>query len=109
MNNSELKNCPCCYSNNIAERFTSVCCRECGLSIDEGYSIEESRKLWNTRPAMSTWIEGEVPTVGELMEVLNDRTTWHPKSGIVFRDDVSLTSMAEAIHELFQRKLTGKV
>lgn len=53
---------------------------------------------WNTR-AMSTWLEGEVPTVEEIEKVLDETIeSCCPK----FKG-------AKAIHELLTRKLTGKV
>jgi hypothetical protein len=53
---------------------------------------------------MSTWLEGEVPTVGEIEEVLlnSPRNKWNDKTQ-------SFDTQAKAIHELFKRKLTGKV
>lgn len=44
--------------------------------------------------SMSTWLEGEVPTVREIRMVL---------------DQATYRNQAEAIHALITRKLTGKV
>lgn len=61
---------------------------------------ELSRKVRNdTIDAMSTWLEGEVPTVEEIEKVLDETIeSCCPK----FKG-------AKAIHELLTRKLTGKV
>ena len=54
---------------------------------------------WNTRPAMSTWLEGEVPTVEEIEKVLDETIE---SCCLKFKG-------AKAIHALITRKLTGKV
>lgn len=48
--------------------------------------------------AMSTWLEGELPTILDIERVL-DKVYVHPMN---YR-------FAEEVHELFKRKLTGKV
>lgn len=67
---------------------TKLGCPECGSA----YAIN------GTIDAMSTWLEGEVPTVESIEKVLDETIeSCCPK----FKG-------AKAIHELLTRKLTGK-
>jgi len=57
---------------------------------------------WNTR-AMSTWLEGEVPSEEEITDTIN------MVSLISISIDDERRLIAKAIHALLLRKLTGKV
>ena len=105
----ELLDCPFC--GGIAEILDTdkipqlklgypVGCSEefCGARIGGLFKTpNEAIALWNTR-AMSTWLEGEVPTVCEIIDILN-KSPWI--------DTVTATNRAMEIHALITRKLTG--
>jgi len=57
---------------------------------------------WNDcHDAMSTWIEGAVPSEDELIEIMLNSS-----HGCIHESDA--TNAAQAIHALITRKLTGK-
>ena len=60
---------------------------------------------WNTRPAMSTWLEGEVPTVKEIHKIL----CYEAKSKKWNLEEAEIYEASIAIDAFLTRKLTGKV
>ena len=86
------------------------------VSVCGDHFEQSSINKWNTR-AMSTWLEGEVPTEKEINEVI-DR--YMPCSCIDAYKKRNMSApdcancnhkeeLSEAIHELIKRKLKGKV
>lgn len=65
------------------------------VSVCGDHFEQSSINKWNTR-AMSTWLEGEVPTVDEIKNIIID---WGGDPG----------PAAKEVHTLLLRKLTGKV
>lgn len=62
---------------------------------------------WNTRPAMSTWIEGEVPTKDSIELEIHRYFDKGLKSDKP--TNITIDFLAQAIHALITQKLTGKV
>ena len=73
----------------------------------DGYSKSYVMGWNDCHDAMSTWLEGEVPTVEEIMKIMDDIAEDY------IEDDSGCYELrdkqANAIHELNKRKLTGKV
>ncbi len=68
-------------------------------------SRENAINAWNTRPAMSTWLEGQVPSVEIIERII--RLLQSDICGETLLDDDN--AAAKLIHALLLRKLTGKV
>jgi len=122
--------CPFCdsdavlYGSNITTGFGVYCSKiECGVNIYDMYtkdgeqyatmrSKEDAIKAWNTR-AMSTWLEGEVPSESDIyMKLCEKRLLQNDAGNIVIefhKYNQHLEDLSKAINKLLTRKLTGKV
>ena len=79
--------------------------------IQPTYKESWHNEGWNAcHDAMSTWLEGEVPTVESIADVLISKHCY-----VNFNSDtdqfvsIPIKKCSEAIHDLITRKLTGKV
>lgn len=77
------------------------------------YSENESVDDWNTR-AMSTWLEGQVPTGSELVKIIEDELQTDCLKALLDIGEnpnyyEATQVLARSIHALITRKMTGKV
>lgn len=86
------------YCKEHPKNWDAITCRDCFAHNSKNKAID----------AMSTWIEGEVPTLKEITKAVYEADAeWHQDYANPETID-RIDYVSKAIHALLKRKLTGK-